>query len=271
MFDRNMKSSVFNILEDVSEAKFPGFNKAIWWECTQERGEIIFVPSGWYHQVHNLEGTISINHNWFNAYNLSWLWNLLLRDYAEAKEYIEDIKDICDDFEGLCQRNLAANTGMNFCDFFVFMVHFSFANLVQFSHLAKNDKNFIWTSIQIARHVVFNLESLRNIALKMKSRSLVENWSNSIDFRKTLEDHTFMGLCQVLGRTYGMIHEQCEVSYDIKPALVDDLDLEFIETSGLHVYSPEDLVKFIDSAFTKLMGGSAANKVLLADLDILGS
>lgn len=34
------------------------------------------------------------------------------RDYNEAKEYIEDIKDICDDFEGLCQRNLAANTGI---------------------------------------------------------------------------------------------------------------------------------------------------------------
>lgn len=33
------------------------------------------------------------------------------RDYNEAKEYIEDIRDICDDFEGLCQRNLAANTG----------------------------------------------------------------------------------------------------------------------------------------------------------------
>lgn len=38
-------------------------------------------------------------------------WDLLLRDYKEAKEYIEDIRDICDDFEGLCQRNLAANTG----------------------------------------------------------------------------------------------------------------------------------------------------------------
>lgn len=35
----------------------------------------------------------------------------MLRDYNEAKEYIEDIRDICDDFEGLCQRNLAANTG----------------------------------------------------------------------------------------------------------------------------------------------------------------
>lgn len=39
-------------------------------------------------------------------------WDLLLKDYSETKEYIEDIRDICDDFEGLCQRNLAANTGM---------------------------------------------------------------------------------------------------------------------------------------------------------------
>lgn len=38
-------------------------------------------------------------------------WKLLLKDYKEAKEYIDDIRDICDDFEGLCQRNLAANTG----------------------------------------------------------------------------------------------------------------------------------------------------------------
>jgi len=36
---------------------------------------------------------------------------LLYEDYKVAKEYIEDIRDICDDFEGLCQRNLAANTG----------------------------------------------------------------------------------------------------------------------------------------------------------------
>lgn len=28
--------------------------QAIWLECTQEAREIIFVPSGWYHQVYNL-------------------------------------------------------------------------------------------------------------------------------------------------------------------------------------------------------------------------
>lgn len=28
--------------------------QTIWLECIQERNEIIFVPSGWYHQVCNL-------------------------------------------------------------------------------------------------------------------------------------------------------------------------------------------------------------------------
>ncbi|KAL5146254.1 JmjC domain-containing protein 4 [Glycine soja] len=76
----NMKNCVYNIFDEVSNSKFPGFRKlvcmcvlAIWLECTEDAGEIIFVPSGWYHQFHNLEDTISINHNWFNAYNLSWV------------------------------------------------------------------------------------------------------------------------------------------------------------------------------------------------------
>ena len=33
----------------------------------QETGETIFVPSGWYHQVANLQETVSINHNWINS------------------------------------------------------------------------------------------------------------------------------------------------------------------------------------------------------------
>lgn len=37
-----------------------------------------------------------------------------MKDYNEAKDYIEDIREISDDFEGLCQRNLAAITGMTF-------------------------------------------------------------------------------------------------------------------------------------------------------------
>ncbi|CAI8596236.1 unnamed protein product [Vicia faba] len=47
VFDRNMKSCVYNIFDEVSDSKYPSFKKAIWLECTQEAGEIIFVPSGW--------------------------------------------------------------------------------------------------------------------------------------------------------------------------------------------------------------------------------
>ncbi|KAL5080067.1 hypothetical protein RYX36_008488, partial [Vicia faba] len=43
----NMKSYVYNIFDEVSDSKYPSFKKAIWLECTQEAGEIIFVPSGW--------------------------------------------------------------------------------------------------------------------------------------------------------------------------------------------------------------------------------
>lgn len=42
---------------------------------------------------------------------MRYQWDLLLKDYNEASEYIEDLKG-CDDFEELCQRNLAANTGL---------------------------------------------------------------------------------------------------------------------------------------------------------------
>lgn len=118
-----MKNCVYNIFEEVNETKFPGFKEVTqlftlsidvlslslcvyacymvylqttWLECIQETGDIIFVPSGWHHQVYNLvcfslllslyipatlfqcmisnvlqEDTISVNHNWLNAYNLS--------------------------------------------------------------------------------------------------------------------------------------------------------------------------------------------------------
>ena len=41
-------------------------------ELEQGPGELLFVPSGWYHQVENMRDTISINHNWLNACNARW-------------------------------------------------------------------------------------------------------------------------------------------------------------------------------------------------------
>ncbi|CAI9787324.1 unnamed protein product [Fraxinus pennsylvanica] len=248
VFDRHMKSSVYNIFEEVYKSNFTGLEEAIWWECTQEKNEIIFVPSGWYHQVHNLEDTVSINHNWFNGHNISWVWDLLLREYHEAREYIEDIKDICDDFEGLCQRNLAANAGMNFYDFFVFMVRFSFANLVLLCNLTSDTEKLSWSSSQVVPLVIFNLKSIQCIALKMESTGQWKNSGVSIDLRETMEDQTFMEFCNLMARTYGAIYEQSEKKSDADKAVLEDMELSFLDFSGSRICTPEDLVTFIDCA-----------------------
>ncbi|CAN4086007.1 unnamed protein product [Withania somnifera] len=254
VFDRNMKSSVYNIFADVPQSKFPGFEKAIWWECTQEENEVIFVPSGWYHQVHNLEDTISINHNWFNGYNLSWVWDLLLKDYNEASEYIEDLKG-CDDFEELCQRNLAANTGMNFFDFFIFIVRFAFANVVLLHVLASVKNETSRKPSETMQLIYFNLESIRSVAVKMKPINAGDRQGVLLDLRKNLEDHSFIELCAAVGKTYELIHDQSEVTQ----ALSQCKDLMFCDFIRSQVQSSKDLVTFIDGAFTKLGGAFSCN------------
>lgn len=94
-------------------------------EVVQEPGDAIFVPPGWHHCVENLGkgfsageedeeeegdgdgdeneneeelqqpccgGAISINHNWFNAHSLHWVWSLLRSERRAAVEAIEDCR-----------------------------------------------------------------------------------------------------------------------------------------------------------------------------------
>ncbi|KAL7105939.1 hypothetical protein ACP275_07G078900 [Erythranthe tilingii] len=249
VYDRYMKSSVYDIFGDVWKSKYPGFEKAIWLECTQEPNEIIFVPSGWYHQVHNLEDTISINHNWFNAYNVSWVWDLLLREYHEAVGYIEDIRDICDDFEGLCQKNLAANAGMDFRDFFTFMTRFALANLVLLHQLTTDVRNMDRNSSQMARLLFFNLENIQHIALKMKSESAWQNRGiTTINITETIDDQSFMEFCNAMGTTYGTMYNESQHSQTLQK-------LEQLNIFGSHQHFriPDDLLAFVECSL-KLVG-----------------
>uniref|UniRef100_A0A804QMT6 JmjC domain-containing protein n=1 Tax=Zea mays TaxID=4577 RepID=A0A804QMT6_MAIZE len=265
IFDRNMRSSVYN-LHDVSEKQFPEFK---WLECIQEQNEIIFVPSGWYHQVHNLEDTISINHNWCNAYNLHWVWNLLYEDYKVAKEYIEDIRDICDDFEGLCQRNLAANTGMNFYDFFVFIVRFALANVVELYHLQQPEVATL--STETAHHLVYNLMSIRNVASKMTTTEAFttenrlcsvseDNRSAFSNIKQILEEESFRRLSMTLSKAYDHIDRgqrslKSSISYrkgcSSVICLKSDCNVvDYITSLVDEICGPEDLTRLIDSALS---------------------
>lgn len=91
-----------------------------YFEIIQRRGEVIFVPSGWHHQVENVEDTISINHNWFNGSNINFIWNNLVAAFRSAEAEISDCKEGSteEEFSKMCQSLLRASHGMNFEDFF---------------------------------------------------------------------------------------------------------------------------------------------------------
>lgn len=94
----------------------PGTEGLDYVEVIQEAGETIFVPSGYYHVVWNETDVISINHNWFNASNICFIWHQLSDALNLVKIEINDLED-CPDFSEQCQHILRANHGMNYNDF----------------------------------------------------------------------------------------------------------------------------------------------------------
>ena len=54
-----------------------------------ESGETIFVPSGWFHQVLNLEDTISVNHNWINEASVQNTWQHLKEELTLVENELE--------------------------------------------------------------------------------------------------------------------------------------------------------------------------------------
>ncbi|KAK4690040.1 hypothetical protein P7C73_g43, partial [Tremellales sp. Uapishka_1] len=60
----------------------------------QEEGEVIFIPSGWYHQVLNLDFCISINHNFFSSPALPRVFESLREAQKRVEESIYDVKEM---------------------------------------------------------------------------------------------------------------------------------------------------------------------------------
>ncbi|CAF1053116.1 unnamed protein product [Rotaria sp. Silwood1] len=91
------------------------FSKPYSIEFIQQPGDILFVPSEWYHDVTNIGYTISINHNWFNAFNIFRIWKHLCLTLNDIEHRIEDCRSIMTDtWYEHCQLILQANEGMNF-------------------------------------------------------------------------------------------------------------------------------------------------------------
>uniref|UniRef100_A0A8R1Y5A3 Jumonji domain-containing protein 4 n=1 Tax=Onchocerca volvulus TaxID=6282 RepID=A0A8R1Y5A3_ONCVO len=81
----------------------------------QEEGEIVFVPSNWYHQVHNLEDTISINHNFINASNVDLIVELLIKRLMDIDKELADCKSCFSsaEYNMYSEKILAADIRVN--------------------------------------------------------------------------------------------------------------------------------------------------------------
>ncbi|WVQ72679.1 hypothetical protein IAR50_002239 [Cryptococcus sp. DSM 104548] len=60
----------------------------------QQEGEIIFVPSGWHHQVLNIDFCISINHNFFSFPTIPRIYAALCVSQTRVEESILDVKEM---------------------------------------------------------------------------------------------------------------------------------------------------------------------------------
>lgn len=145
-------------------SKYKAYDKRIL-KCIdviQDEGEIMFVPSGWHHQVWNVEDTISINHNWINGCNIMNVWQGLKKELSSVMKEVDDCKEMSDWAEH-CQLMLKTSYGMDYILFFDFILFIANRRLDIFSN--KYEKVGFKKYQFGMNHCLFDLEALRLVLI----------------------------------------------------------------------------------------------------------
>ncbi|XP_023018445.2 jumonji domain containing 4 [Leptinotarsa decemlineata] len=129
-------------------------------EVIQEKGDAIFVPSGWHHQVWNIEDTISINHNWINGCNIKMMYDSLITNFIAVQKEIEDCREM-EDFEEHCQLMLNSSFGMDFHKFYEFL-KFIASSRIDMKKGTSPKTSFIGHKIG-PNHILFDLKSVKTV------------------------------------------------------------------------------------------------------------
>ncbi|XP_053677723.1 2-oxoglutarate and iron-dependent oxygenase JMJD4 homolog [Anopheles nili] len=151
----SFKNLPFSVTEE--ELKNAGVN---FFSIHQEPGEAVFIPSGWYHQVLNVEDAISVNHNWFNGCNVAIIWNNLRDALKDVCREIDDCRDM-ENFNEHCQLMLKASFGMDYTDFFSILSYICdkrLCNLHEGKNLEQFDKYVLGK-----RHLFFDLIAIHKL------------------------------------------------------------------------------------------------------------
>jgi hypothetical protein len=161
----------YDISIAVDEKLFPNFSKSTKpIRFIQEAGETVFIPSYWYHQVHNLDDTISINHNWGNACNIDLMWKFLKEELKLVETAIDDCRDTFtpEEYEEHCQLMLRSSAGINFVEFFELIQHAAQQQADHITLISSDNKNNNKLRKRIAPNYNLELFSLHKIVSILK-------------------------------------------------------------------------------------------------------
>uniref|UniRef100_A0AAG5DBU8 Jumonji domain-containing protein 4 n=1 Tax=Anopheles atroparvus TaxID=41427 RepID=A0AAG5DBU8_ANOAO len=181
---RNLPFMVSEKLLHEAEVKY--------YTILQQPGEAIFVPSGWYHQVLNVEDAISVNHNWFNGCNVEHIWRNLRDALQDVRREIDDCRDM-DNFEDHCQLMLKASFGMDFLDFLTIIFYICDKRLASVQHGIKGRES---TSYKLGKwHTYFDIKAIKNLLSEVLQGNhlsfcpdlfnLATNWLNKVNSIET--------------------------------------------------------------------------------------
>ena len=131
-------------------------------DIIQKQGEIIFIPSGWHHQVWNVEDTISINHNWINGCNVLDVWRGLKKELSSVMEEVSDCKDM-NNWGEHCQLILKSTYGMDYDQFLDFIIFIAKQRL---NTISKKDEVRSFNKYTFGiNHCIFDLNSIRLVLI----------------------------------------------------------------------------------------------------------
>ncbi|BES89517.1 JmjC domain, hydroxylase [Nesidiocoris tenuis] len=166
-----LKDKLGNLVYDVDDKELEDSNKYPNYSANipktiliQDVGDAVFVPSGWHHQVWNLDDTISFNHNWINGCNVGSVLAAMNSCLVSVSMEIEDCKDM-DEWDDQCQLLLKSCFGMNHKDFYDFVTYISRERLAHLKEGSRLRVNGGW--LLGPNHMKFDLSQIKALLRQM--------------------------------------------------------------------------------------------------------
>ncbi|XP_018326835.2 jmjC domain-containing protein 4, partial [Agrilus planipennis] len=162
--EEKLKDSLGNLPYDVSDLK----DEIAYYEIIQSSGDVVFVPSGWYHQVWNIEDTVSVNHNWINGCNIEKMWKSLEKSLTDVKNETKDCSEMSN-YSKHCQVMLKSYFGIDFLEFYRFLLYIAQKRL----KLIKESVDIKLFEIYTLgfNHSLFDLLAIKNVLKLIQSNN----------------------------------------------------------------------------------------------------